>query len=121
MLRLIKWIKIPALKNIVGQIINWNKKPYKVVGVVKEMVMQLPYEPVQPTIFSMDPGSANIITVRMKPTTSMQAALDKIETVFKKYNPGSPFEYRFTDEDYAKKLSDEERIVANPIRSLRSE
>jgi hypothetical protein len=83
MLRLIKWIKIPALKNIVGQIINWNKKPYKVVGVVKEMVMQLPYEPVQPTIFSMDPGSANIITVRIKPTMSMQAALDKIETVFK--------------------------------------
>jgi hypothetical protein len=52
---------------------------------------------------------------------SMQAALDKIETVFKKYNPGSPFEYRFTDEDYAKKLSDEERIVANPVRSLRFE
>lgn len=40
----------------------------------------------------------------------MQPALAKIETVFKKYSPGSPFEYKFTDEDYAKKFSDEERI-----------
>src|SRR5207247_1326744 len=26
------------------------------------------------------------------------------------YNPGSPFNYQFTDEEYAKKFSDEERI-----------
>jgi putative ABC transport system permease protein len=103
-------VKLTGLKNIVGQIINWNKKPYTVVGVVKDMVMQSPYEPVKPTIFSMNPGWASIITVRIKPSESMQAALAKIETVFKKYNPGSPFEYKFTDEDYAKKFSDEERI-----------
>lgn len=103
-------VKLTGLKNIVGQIINWNKKPYTVVGVVKDMVMQSPYDPVKPTIFSMNPGWANIITIRIKPSESMQAALAKIETVFKKYNPGSPFEYKFTDEDYAKKFSDEERI-----------
>jgi ABC-type antimicrobial peptide transport system permease subunit len=103
-------VKLTGLKNIVGQIINWNKKPYTVVGVVKDMVMQSPYEPVKPMIFSMNPGWASIITVRIKPSESMQAALAKIERVFKKYNPGSPFEYKFTDEDYAKKFSDEERI-----------
>jgi putative ABC transport system permease protein len=103
-------VKLTGLKNIIGQIINWNKKPYTVVGVVKDMVMQSPYEPVKPTIFSMNPGWASIITVRIKPSESMQAALAKMETVFKKYNPGSPFEYKFTDEDYAKKFSDEERI-----------
>ena len=30
--------------------------------------------------------------------------------MFKKYNPGSPFDYQFTDDEYAKKFSDEERI-----------
>ena len=34
----------------------------------------------------------------------------KIETVFKKYNPGAPFEYKFADEEYAKKFGNEERI-----------
>jgi putative ABC transport system permease protein len=103
-------VKLTGLKNIVGQTITWNKKPYTVVGVIKDMVMESPYEPVKPTIFTMNPGWVSIITVRIKPSQSMQAALAKIETVFKKYNPGSPFEYKFTDEDYAKKFSDEERI-----------
>jgi len=30
--------------------------------------------------------------------------------VFKKYNPGSPFEYKFIDDEYAKKFSNEQRI-----------
>ena len=72
--------------------------------------MESPYEPVKPTIFTMNTGWANIITVRIKPTVSVQDALAKIETVFKKYNPGAPFDYRFTDEEYAKKFSDEQRI-----------
>jgi putative ABC transport system permease protein len=35
--------------------------------------------------------------------------LSKIETVFKKFAPASPFEYKFTDEMYVKKFGDEER------------
>jgi ABC-type antimicrobial peptide transport system permease subunit len=36
--------------------------------------------------------------------------LGKIETVFKKYNPGAPFDYTFNDEDYAKKFDDQQRL-----------
>jgi len=36
--------------------------------------------------------------------------LSNIEKVFKKFNPEQPFEYRFTDEEYAKKFGNEERI-----------
>jgi ABC-type antimicrobial peptide transport system permease subunit len=74
------------------------------------MVMESPYEPVKPTLFVMDPNWASIITVRIKPNLAMTAALPKIEKVFRKYNPGSPFEHNFTDEEYAQKFADEERI-----------
>jgi ABC-type antimicrobial peptide transport system permease subunit len=74
------------------------------------MVMQSPYEPVQPTIFFVDNNWANIITVKIKPTVAFPEALPKIAAVFKKYNPASPFDYHFADEEYAKKFSDEERI-----------
>lgn len=80
------------------------------VGVIDNMVMQSPYTPVQPTIFMVDYNWANIITVKIKPTIATQEALAKIGGVFKKYNPASPFDYHFTDETYAKKFSDEERI-----------
>ena len=80
------------------------------IGVVRDMVMQSPYQPIQPTIFTMNPEWVSTITIRIKPTVAVSAALPQIESVFKKFNPGSPFEYKFTDEQYSKKFSDEERI-----------
>ena len=53
---------------------------------------------------------ANVITIAIKHGAPVKTALSKIEAVFKKYNPGAPFDYTFNDEDYAKKFADEERI-----------
>jgi ABC-type antimicrobial peptide transport system permease subunit len=103
-------VKLTGIKKIVGKTIIWNDRKFTVVGVIKDMVMESPYEPVKPTLFVMDPNWASIITVRIKPNLAMSAALPKIEKVFRKYNPGSPFEHNFTDEDYAQKFADEERI-----------
>jgi ABC-type antimicrobial peptide transport system permease subunit len=97
-------------KDIVGQTIQFNDKNYHVVGVIKDMIMESPYEPVKPTVFLYDPNWASVITVAIKHGTPVKAALDKIEAVFKKFNPGSPFDYTFNDEDYAKKFADEQRI-----------
>jgi hypothetical protein len=38
-------------------------------------------------------------------------SLDKVEAVFHKLNPGSPFDFRFADDQFAKKFSNEERIA----------
>jgi ABC-type antimicrobial peptide transport system permease subunit len=51
-----------------------------------------------------------VITIRIKPTIAVGEALAKIAPVFKKYSPGNPFEYKFIDEEYAKKYSNEVRI-----------
>lgn len=103
-------VKMTGFKNPVGQTIRWLGEEHVIVGVVKDMVMQSPYYPVRPTIFHLNPDWANLIIFRIKPTLPMREALAKIEPVFKKYNPGSPFVFRFTDEEYAKKFSDEKRI-----------
>lgn len=104
-------VKLVAMKtDIVGKNIQFNDKNYSVVGVIKDMIMQSPYEPVTPTVFLYDPNWVNIITVRIKPGAPAHDALAKIESVFKKYNPGSPFDYKFNDDDYAQKFADEQRI-----------
>lgn len=97
-------------KNIVGQTIQFNDKNYTVIGVIKNMVMESPYAPIKPTIFLYDPNWANVITVAIKHGTPITAALSKIEAVFKKFNPGSPFDYTFNDEEYARKFADEQRV-----------
>ena len=40
----------------------------------------------------------------------MNEALAKIAVVFKKYGPDVPFDYKFVDDDYARKFSNEIRI-----------
>ncbi len=97
-------------QDIVGQTIQFNDKNYKVIGVIKDMIMESPYKPVKPTVFFYNPDWANIITVSIKPGIPVRGALSKIQTVFKKYNPSAPFDYTFNDEDYATKFSDEQRI-----------
>jgi ABC-type antimicrobial peptide transport system permease subunit len=103
-------VKLTGLKNVVGKNIKFNDRQHTVVGVIKDMVMQSPYEPVQPTVFFMNPDWVGIIILRIKPTVTIHDALAKIETVFKKYNPGAPFDYKFADDEYAQKFSNEERI-----------
>ena len=103
-------VQLTGFKDPIGKIIRKDKKAYTIVGVIDNMVMQSPYMPVQPTIFFVDYNWANIITVKIKPSVTVSDALAKIGGVFKKFNPASPFEYRFTDDEYAKKFSDEERI-----------
>ena len=102
--------RVIGLKDIVGRTIRKDDDEFTVVGVVDDLIMESPYEPVRPTIFTLDPDWANVVTVRVKPSVAMSAALPKIEAVFKKYNPSSPFEYRFNDEEYALQFQNEERV-----------
>ncbi len=103
-------VKLTGIKEPVGKVIKWNGKAYTVIGIVKDMVMQSPYEPVQPTLFTLNYDWTSIITVKINPETSMSRALAMVEPVFKKYNPGSPFDYKFIDQEYARKFESEERI-----------
>lgn len=103
-------VRLTGLKNPVGEIIKWNDKEHPVVGVVKDLVMESPYEPVKPTVFFVEYNWASVITIRIKPGTPVRNALSRIEPVFRKFNPGGPFEYKFTDEQYAEKFANEERI-----------
>jgi putative ABC transport system permease protein len=103
-------IQFAGLKHPIGKTIVWDGKPYHIIGVVKDLVMQSPYEPVFRTVFVTNHDPQPVIDIRINPRVSPHAALAKIESVFKKYNPTQPFAYQFMDDDYAKKFGDEERI-----------
>ena len=102
--------KMTGFKNPVGETVRWYGYNFKIIGVVKDMVMNSPFTPVQPTVFFMNPGRLNVLNIKMKPGAGVQAALKKIGQVYAQYNPGQPFEYKFVDEEYAKKFDVEERV-----------
>ena len=100
-----------GLLHPVGEFIRWGNENYPIIGVVRNMVMKSPYSPVEPTFFTLRTDRRiHVITVRLNPGLSQQAALAIIQPVFLKYAPGSPFDYSFTEEDYAAKFRAEERV-----------
>lgn len=101
--------KITGLKNPIGEWIKFNGKTYSIIGIAKDMVTQSPYDPMEPAIFFCE-GWMGVVTVRIKPTIPIKKALAKIAPVFKKFSPNAPFEYKFVDDDYARKFSNEQRI-----------
>jgi putative ABC transport system permease protein len=106
-----------GIENPVGETITWKwkdkePKPYTIIGVIKDAVMESPYEAVEPTLFFVNAlnGGVNWMNMRINPTVAFSDALPKIEAVFKKLVPAAPFDCKFVDEEYARKFSADERI-----------
>jgi putative ABC transport system permease protein len=99
-----------GLKDPVGKVIRWNDKPYTVIGVVKDLLVQSPYQPVRPSLFHLADDMENVFIIKLNPEQNTREALSKVETVLKKHNPSSPFQANFVDEDFAKKFGNEKRV-----------
>jgi putative ABC transport system permease protein len=106
-----------SLENPVGETITWKFQeeppvPYKILGIVRDMVMESPYKPIEPTMFFIKAlnGTPSWINIRVNPNVSMSHALPKIEAAFKQLVPSMPFDYKYVDVDYAEKFAAEERI-----------
>jgi ABC-type antimicrobial peptide transport system permease subunit len=87
-----------------------NGKTHKVIGVIKDMVMTSPYDPVKPTIYKLSYDEAYVITMRINPSMSASEALSEIDRIFQAVIPSAIFDYKFVDEEYARKFASEERI-----------
>ncbi|HWK07646.1 MAG TPA: ABC transporter permease [Puia sp.] len=107
-------VKYMGLSNPVGALMRWDRYTgvgFRILGVVKDMVMESPYAPAMPTIFFLSPDDAkNCLFLRISAGASASRALPAIEAVFKQLVPSAPFDYTFVDEEYASKFAGEERV-----------
>jgi putative ABC transport system permease protein len=103
--------KFLGFENPVGETLTWNETPYTIIGVIEDMIIESPYEPVRASLWHIDRyDNVNLAILKLNPDMGAHDAIEKIKTVFTKYNPESPFAYEFVDDEYARKFSDEERI-----------
>lgn len=102
-------VKIMRLKNPIGTIITGNGPTLHVIGVVKNFILESPYEPVSPMIIAGPSYGHDVINFRLNPNPSIAASLQKAEKIFKQYNPDYPFNCRFYDKEYEIKFQDERR------------
>jgi putative ABC transport system permease protein len=100
-------IKRLRLKAPISQIITQNGKKLRIIGVVKDALMASPFAKADPTMFSYSADLHDNIIYRLAPNVNPHSAVEKINQIFSKYNPAYPFTYRFVDDDYNSKFSQE--------------
>lgn len=97
------------LKNPVGMQMRYGRN-YTVIGVADNIIMTSPFEPAYPMLMLYDGSGSSMNTLRIKDGVSPQKAIASAETIFRKYNPAVPFEYKFVDQEFQKKFLTEELI-----------
>jgi len=104
-------VKLMGFQEPLNEMIQRNGKNFLVVGVTKNFVMDSPYEPVKPTVFTMQKANMPFISIRLNPEMSAGQALEKVEAVLKTYDPGGNFNYKFIDTEFGLKFWREERVA----------
>jgi ABC-type antimicrobial peptide transport system permease subunit len=103
-------VKAMKLKSPLGQIIKDMGKEWHVVGIVQDFIQTSPYHPMEPLFIAGAKGWFNVIHMKLNEKNTVTNNIAAIEKIFKKYNPDYTFNYRFADEEYAKKFEDEKRV-----------
>ncbi|MFT3946957.1 MAG: ABC transporter permease [Agriterribacter sp.] len=103
-------VKAMGMKNPVGQPVILSGKRKTIIGVVKDFNFESLYQNIKPCFITTFNGGSNIL-VKIKAGTE-QATLAKLQDLYKKYNPGVPFDYSFLDADYNALYASEQRVAA---------
>ena len=98
-------LDLMGLEDPIGTSLDlWGQKK-KLIGVIDNVLMGSPYEPVKPLFMIVDPGWVDAISVRLKATDDLQGSLAVVGDIFNRHNPAYPFEYKFVDVEFQKKFT----------------
>ncbi len=92
-----------GLKEPLNQVITvgWDQKAH-IIGVVKDAVMESPFDPVIPLIYA--PGKrgseAGFMFYRLSSNGNIKKSIATIRPIFNQYNPSYSYSYSFSDDEY---------------------
>jgi putative ABC transport system permease protein len=76
-----------------------------VIGVMENVVMGVPWLPVDPLAVVLIPEWSSTINVRLEKTDDLPASVASVESVFRKLTPSFPMWHRFADDEFEAKFS----------------
>lgn len=103
-------VKALKLENPIGSIIEGVGGKWTVVGVIKDFIMDSPFDNSKPTIILGPHAWFDVIHYRLNPAHSISDNLKTIEGIFKKYNPEYPFSYHFIDKLFESKFNETQAV-----------
>ena len=104
-------VKIMGLKNPVGTLISEGGARLKIIGVIKDFVMESAYQKAAPMlIFPNIDNNAAVILARLNNGQNISTSVARVNEVVKNLNPAYPVELSFVNDDFAAKLDNEKLL-----------
>jgi len=101
--------RIMGLEHPVGATISMWGQDKTIVGVVKDFHVTSLHESIMPMVFYFDPRHTSTVMVRLA-AGQEKTALSKMAELYKQFNPGFIFEYKFLDEVFQSLYMGEQRV-----------
>ncbi|CAH0144929.1 MULTISPECIES: ABC transporter permease [unclassified Pedobacter] len=102
-------VKVMGMKSPVGKVISWGQ-PLTIVGVVKDYVMESPYQSPKPLIIAQNKQATSTIIMRLNDQSNVTSSINKINEIIKKLNPAFPTEVKFVNENFQSKFKNEKLL-----------
>jgi putative ABC transport system permease protein len=100
-----------GLTHPLGTTVKWDDKNYTVIGVVKNLIQESAYGRTRQTVYLLDHDfNHHWWLMKTKAGVAMANALPATKQAFSRVLPSAAFDYRFVDEDYARKFATEQRV-----------
>lgn len=105
-------MKAMNFKDPIGKEILDGDEKFHVVGVFRDFIIQSPFYPTKPMLIEgAGPNWFNTIHFKLSNSGTVADNVRKAESIFKKYNPNYPFEFKFIDAEYDNKFAGEKRVA----------
>jgi len=102
-------VKVMEMKDPVGKMIDWGQ-PLRIVGVVKDYVMESPYQKPLPLLIAQNPDRATTLILRLNSKNNVTSSINLIKEVVKKLNPAYPVDIKFVDDNFEAKFKNEKLL-----------
>ena len=102
-------IKAMGLEDPIGKTVRQWGKEKQIIGVVKDFHVESLYEEVKPCFLNLN-TTGNDLVVKIQ-AGSEQETIAQLETYYKKFNDGLPFEFEFLDANYQNLYASEQRVA----------
>jgi len=104
-------IRTMGLKNPLGTKVKMWDQEMEIIGVVKDFHISSLHESIAPMVFRLDPSRTAMIMAKLQAGKERES-IAAIESFYKRFNPGYPFDYKFLDASFQAQYVSEKRISA---------
>jgi putative ABC transport system permease protein len=98
-----------GLSEPLGKVVKLWGKNRQIIGIVKDFHFESLHQKVKPLFIRLEPDNTYYVMIKLK-AGSEKETIAQLERVYKTFNPGFSFDYRFLDADYQSQYIAEQRV-----------